>query len=241
MEQIQQHRKQIIITSLVVIILLIGGFFAYDNLVFRLKSTSPDASEVATSASFIDFNFSQPIKSIQKVEFNDKNANYKIDGKTVRVTVPRLNSDTDDNITLTGLESKWFNNQINTVSLEFTPYYIPYDQLSKEEQQVSINKSNSGQINDKFLKNQFPVITDNYKMEVSNLGDSKTIVVTITFFDEIPNYDKGGEVSQLSDKKAEKLRTKVFDKIRKLGGTPDKYLIYYSNNYLTDKYSKQLD
>lgn len=241
MEWLINNRRKLLVLSIVGIVLLIGGYITYDKLVFRLKSTSPDTSQVATVSVFIKLNFSQPIKSVGKIELDSNPVDFTIDGSSVKVILPDLIEDKLYKLTFSDINSNWFNKKIPNKSISFTPIYKDYESLSDEQKNALISESSSGQINDPFLNNGFPILTDGFKLDVSNLGDGKSIVVNVTFLKEIPDYDNGGRITQLSKSEADKLRDEVYKKIKSLNGSPDKYLIYYSNNYLNAKYNKSLD
>lgn len=234
--------KKNIIAVCVVIILAIIAWGAYDNLTFRAKSTSPDMRNMPTSTAYIEVSFSQPIKSIESVSLNDDvvpKDNISLHGKNIKINVDDgiLEEDVNYSLKLSGIRSGWFNNSIDNLSYDFVPHYVDYDSLSSDQRSALSNKSSSGQIDDPFLNNSFPIITDDYQIEAKNAGDGKTIYVYVTFLKEIPDYDNGGTLKQLPNSEADSLRDKALDTIKQNKGNPQKYKIIYSNKYLNDKYS----
>lgn len=231
--------KKNILIAVVVLLTVTVSMVLVDIFPFRLKSTSPQLSEVATSSSDIDFTFSQPVKSVEEVYINSSPIyNFSINEKVVKV--PLLDIGLVKNkvysIELKGINSTWFSGVIEKLNYTFTPKYIDFNKLSVDEQRRQIEHSNSGQINDPFLNNVFPIIAKDYQIEVVNTGDGETFYLNITFLAEVPDYDKGGVSKQIPNDLAERYKNEVFDIIRKNKGIPENYIIFYSNKYLNDKY-----
>lgn len=239
----QSQTKKRIISALVFCFVLLLLFLAYDNLFFRLKGTTPSFEEVATSSVSIQYHFSQPIKSVDSVLLDDREVtsdSISINDRTVSVSFDKpLDSDSTYTLSLGGISSEWFGNKINSISNEFTPEYIPYDQLSDAEKKAQVDASNSGQVDDKFIdSNTFPIITENWQIEATVLTDTRSALLTVKFFSEIPDYDNGGAIEQVSNSTADKYREEVLNKIKELGGNPDDYeILYQTNEYLQHKYN----
>lgn len=239
--------RSLLLTVLAGMVIVVGLLLAYDNLVFRLKSTDPRPEQVATTASYVDFNFSQPIKQIGSATITTKEntttQGTTINGRTVRVQLPNpLTANQVYVIHLKQVQSQWLNNSIADLPYTFTPTYQDFNTLSPDQQKASVDKSNSGQIDDPFLNNYFPLRDPdgNFMIEAVNEGDGKTISVDITFLAEVYSPDTGTK-AQLPADQAEALRTKALQMIKDNHGNPDKYLIRYSNDYLNQKYSKDTD
>ena len=240
--QVYFTRKNFFIV-IVVITLSILLFVAYDNLFFRLKSTSPSLDNVATSSVEIKYYFSQPIKSIKSVVFNgtDITNDVIINDKTVTIPFNKsLASDSPYKIDIMSVESSWFGNKISSIEREFTAKYVDFNKLSDAEQKAQVDASNSGQIDDKFIdKNTFPIFNKYWQIDATVIGSDKTAVLNIEFFEEIPDYDNGGSIKQVPNDVADKYRQEVLNEIKKRGGSPDNYIIVYkTNKYLYEKYNQ---
>lgn len=234
-------RKIIILTS--IILLLIFALFFIDKLIFRQTSTDPDLNNVPTSATSIRIYFSQPIKSVGDVYINSNAiGDYSLEGSVLDISLQgtTLVEDNEYEITINDITSQWFNQKIDTVTKSFTVKYVDFNEQSTQQKKDQVDKSNSGQINDPFLNNPFPIVDDKnrYMIDIVNTGNTDTVQVSLTFLEEVPDYDNGGAVSQISDDQAELYRKSAFEKIKQLGGTPDNYIFLYSNRYLSDKYSE---
>lgn len=234
--------KKNVMLVLIGIVGLIFIFVVYDNLHFRLRSTSPSLNNVATSSVEIIYNFSQPIESIQSVTFNGKDVTNDISINNKSVSIPLDTSLSDEStyeIVLHSVISQWFNNKINSIEREFTPKYIDFNKLSEEQQKAQINASNSGQVNDRFIDdNTFPILTKEWQIEATVVQSDRVAILTVKFLDEIPDYDNGGATVQLPNDVAEKYRQEVIDEIKDRGGNPEDYtIVYETNKYLNEKYN----
>lgn len=232
-------RKIILWTSITVLI-VVAAFNTYDRLVFRLTTTSPDLDRVATSSSKIIFRFSQPIKSVETVTINNTVVNQTVNGKeiTIPLALGVLSKDEVLDISMKNIESEQFNNKIDQIDRQVIVKYIEFDELSDEQRKISIQESNSGQVDDPFMDNAFPLLDEKYRFQIdaNTAGFTDTVNVTITFLDEAPDYDNGGKVTQLPNDTAEEYRKSAFELIRRHKGDPDHYDITYSNDYLNNKY-----
>jgi len=232
--------KKIALWGLLTVFVILVGFIAYDKLVFRLTSTSPNLDQVATSSNTIIFRFSQPIKSVESVSVKNTVVNQSIDNSEITIPLSQgvLSKDEVLDISIKGIESKQFNNRIDRIDRSVTVKYIEFNELSDEQKKLSIQQSNSGQVDDPFLDNAFPLLDEQYRYQIdaNTAGFTRTINVTITFLDEAPDYDNGGKITQLPNDVAEEYRKSALEMIRRYKGDPDHYDITYSNNYLNEKY-----
>jgi hypothetical protein len=233
-------RKQLV-SIVLIFIALIGAWLAYDLLVFRLKSTSPDVKSVATVSPFVKFSFSQPIKSVKEVSLTSGEVTRELD-KSIDGNVVTASFDTSlvegqkYTLKITGITSKWFNNVIEQTTITFTPTYQDYDSLSEDQKRSLVSQSNSGQIDDPFLNNKFPIAGDGFYVDASRESGTKDILVEVVILSEVFNYDTNSQVFVTNDK-AEEYYKKAMELIKKNKGVPEKYLITYSNPYLNQKYS----
>lgn len=237
--------KQNFYKILGVVIILIVSLLIIDKLVFRLTHTTPALSNIATSSVSIKLSFSQPISSVGGITINNRKiSDVFLDQGNIIIPLSSLVlvAETNYQLLVSDIQSAWFNNRIDKLSKTLTVKYIDFNQLSSDERKAQVDNSNSGQIDDPFLTNSFPIIDKDYRyqIEATNLGDRKNISLYVTFFDEVPNYDQGGKVNQLSNSVAEEYRKDVFKTIREYKGDPDKYIITYSNLYLNSKYEPHI-
>ncbi|MGB3946303.1 MAG: hypothetical protein WBK76_05735 [Candidatus Saccharimonadales bacterium] len=232
-------RKYAVRIGLVLAALLVA-FVLYDNLAFRLKSTSPSLSNVADSSTEIRLYFSQPVKSIGKVTFNEATITPRVNGKEVIVSFDRtLIKNADYSLVVKDVTSEWFDMKIQSIERSFTPKYVPYDKLPAEQKKVQVDNSNSGQVDDSFIsKNAFPVFNERWQIDAVVDTTVRTAILNVKFFEEIPNYDQGGVVTRVSNETAETYRREVLQKITDDGGDPANYTIVFDNPYLYEKYNQ---
>lgn len=230
-------RRNIILTILFVVV-AIAMFVAFDNLVFRLKSISPSLENMPDSATELRLHFSQPVESIGDVSLNDTVISPKINDRLVIIPLGRtLESDTDYMLVIKDVKSKWFSSSIASIKRDFTAKYVAFNQLSEEERESQIKQSNSGQVDDAFISNNvFPIFNERWQIDATVDTTEQKAFLNVKFFDEVPNYDNGGEVTRVSNDTAEKYRKEVLDEIVKRKGNPSDYQIFYDNPYLADKY-----
>lgn len=229
-----------------IVLLIIGCIFivVYNFILFRVFSTSPSMSDVPTSAAVISVTFTQPVKAVEGVELAGKSV-YKddvtVDGRTVSVKVPSgtLQEKVFTSLRFSKVSSQWFNLVLKDMVFRFKPKYVKFSDLSEDQRKASVDASNSGQSDDPFLTNEFPIRTDDYSIEASKGYSSSQIFVKITFSKDVPDYDVSDEAEGLSDSEAERLRADAFDTIKKHKGSPDEYAFVYSNQYLNDKYGNR--
>jgi hypothetical protein len=235
-------RKNILIVAGAILSLMIL-YIAYDNLHFHVKSTSPDVNSVATSTIELQYHFSQPVKAVESVVINDTDvtSSVTINNKTINIPLSDLDSETTYSVTLKAVQSEWFNAKINSTTDSFVPKYIDFKDLPDEQQQRQISASNSGQVDDPFVSdNVFPIFNQRWQIEATVIPSDRTTVLTVKFFSEVPDYDNGGAVTQVSNDTAEQYRNEVLAEIKERGGDPDDYrIIYQTNKYLYEKYSTQ--
>ena len=231
------HIRRIVIGLLLICFIATLTHFAF----FRVLSTSPDINRLPTSTTFIDVSLSQPVESIEVIQINDTVINkedIKISGFTIRINVDEEFKEGEKyKLSVSGIESKWFNFMKTSYIKDFTPTIVDFSRLSKEQQKILTDKSNSNQSNDPFLNNKFPIARDNFTIEASK-GDSTTqVFLHITLTKDIPDYDVSETPAPVTNSDAEKIRNEAFKLIESLGGKPNNYYITYSNQYLTDKYT----
>ena len=233
--------KRIALRAAVALVVLVITFIAYDNLHFHLRSTDPSVSAVPTSASEIRFHFSQPLKEVEEVMIDDRIvSNYTIEGRVLTIpfdTIPASQFESSHTIKISNVASKWFNFSIKSIERKFEPKYIDFNKLSKEEQEQQVEDSNSGQVNDSFIvETQFPIFNERWQIDLVSDGGSGVSNLHVKFFAEVPNYDKDGVITRVSNETAETYRKEVIEYIEDHDGTPEDYVITYDNPYLNEKY-----
>ena len=221
--------------------IILAMFIAYDNLSFRIKHVSPSIDRIPSSALEIRYHFSQPIKSVGEVLVNGRRVNsIEISDKVLKIPFTGgLTKNQEYSIIINSIQSKWFNNNIKVISSNFTPQYIDFADLSSEEKRAQVDASSGGQVDDPFIaENIFPIFNYKWQIDATIAFDSRIAILNVKFFEEVPDYDNGGVIKRISNKKAEQYRSEVLKKIKDLGGDPNNYRIFYSNVYLRTKYGE---
>lgn len=239
LQQYLTKRNILIAVGVVGSLILIG--ILYEVLHFHVRSTTPSLNRVATATSEITYKLSQPIRSVGKVTFNsaDITESIQIDGNELTLPIDELEKDRTYTVTISNLQSDWLNNQIITIDSEFTPEYVDFNDLSEDQQKAQVDNSHSGQVDDDFISdNNFPIFNRRWQLEATVVNTDRTVILTVSFFEEVPDYDNGGAVSQVSNETAEQYRNEVLKEIKDRGGNPEDYtIVYKTNRYLNEKYN----
>lgn len=219
-------------------LLIIGfvSFLIYDALVLRVTGITPAPSQVATVTPFMDINFNHEIKSVSKVSLNEKEIQTSIERKKIRIPLGDLRKDVEYTLTLNGIASN-SGKVIQDYRFSFTPKYIPFNQLDDTVQKELIDSSDSGQLDDVFLNNRFPILEGDFIIEAEPNQRLNNVIVTVTFLQEVA-IGTNSDAPQVSNEEAEKLRLEAFEIIKSRGGKPEQYIVFYSNDYLNEKYNQ---
>lgn len=242
MNAIATNKRRILIGVGVIIV----GLLIYNVAVFRVFSLSPSPDNMPSSTRLIRIDFTQPVDSIEGVEVANtliEDDQIEIKGRSVLISLEGEAFE-EGEVTSVRFEkatSKWFGFTISGYLQRFIPKYIPFNELSEEQQQAAIDSSDSAQSNDPFLSNNFPIRTDDYSITATKDDTSADISVVIMFAKDIPDYDVSPNAVGVSNEEAERLRDEALKKIRELGGTPEDYSITYTNPYLSEQYTNDLD
>lgn len=240
METYKRMNKKNILIAIVILFTIIIGVVIYYSSTLRLESTDPPLDKVATSTSKIKFTFSQPLTSIESIKVDDTElSDIEINDNSALVSLNAISlvKDRDYTLTLTGVKS--INKEITNLTLKMTAKYVDFNELSDEQQKIQVDQSDSGQVNDPFLNNYFPIVREGFEVSrATTYGDGR-VFVFIQLYGDMPDYDNGGELRQVPDELAETYRTQALELIEDSDGTPDKYIIEYSNTYLMSKYGGQ--
>lgn len=234
-----QNIKRGVAVFTVLFILLAVGLLVYNTLVFRVTRTTPDPAEFPTVAPYVDIYFSKPVDIVESYALNDEvTGSISLHENRVRYTPASIYEDGSQySLQLSGVRSKSGDKMDYTY--DFTAVYMNFSAIPEEIQRASIEKSSSGQIDDPFFNNYFPMQTADFQIEHpfdKNSTDNKKILY-VTFMREVMNYDTGVRYT-LPDEEAEALRTKTIEYIEKHGGKPNDYTTTYANEYLQNKYGK---
>lgn len=232
-----KNTRILIISALATIIALTIGWLTLDGLMLRLTATNPTSDKVSTVAPFIDFYFNHNIEKIDSAKLDNNKIDTKITNNQIRIMLPKdLSSQSEHAITIQGVKSSF--RSIGSVTFKFTPKYIEYKELPEDTRKYLTNESNSGQIDDPFLDNAFPItpVTEDFTIDFTTNNYTNRAEITVSFLAEAPN-DETGETPQLSNEEAERMRTRLLDYIKSQQGKPENYDITYSNLYLNKKYA----
>lgn len=231
-------RQKIIIISAISAIVFTLGFLYYHFFVFHVTRISPSAREFPSFARYVNVYFSHPIKSVKTIELNGERVygEVLITGNLVRYThVNDFATDTESTLKFKEVTAQ-NGSVLRDVTFTFTPRYIDFNDLPEDVRQASIEKASSGQKDDPFFNTYFPIIEDEFEIELIENPVTMEGRLYVTFLTEVYDYDTEQQ-TRLPNAEAEALRDKVLAHIRSLGGTPEKYEIHYDNPYLEVKYN----
>jgi hypothetical protein len=228
--------RQITAVGIGLVVILAALLLAYNFLVFRVTKTNPAPNTFPSFVTYVDFYVSQPVAQVGKVQLNGNNASGNIvyNGKWLRYTHPsKFLENIESTLVIQGVRSQSGNNL--DITYTFTPRYMDFVDVPKDLQKASLDKASSGQNNDPFFNNYFPMIDKDNVFEIE-LVSVENSGLYVTFYDEVFDYDTNQQ-TQLPNDQAEALRLKVLDYIRSRGGKPENYRIEYANRYLDQKYN----
>ncbi len=232
----QSHKKQIIslVTIGLILISCLAIFQTVNNSHFRITTITPDATNnVPTSLSRFSVEFNQTLAPNQDYTKNLGGdvrhiTKISVNGKSMTIfTEPHENSKHYSfqikNIKSTNgeiIESVWF---------KYTAKYIPYNKLSRKEQQLYVEQNDSYKTIDPII-NKLPHDTLSYRLSAifgsEEDGQSTDFVLTAELY--LSNSDtKTDEGGVIIERKKE-----VTDYILSLGLKPESYTIHYLVVYL---------
>lgn len=148
MELVRRYRKLIILTVILVVV-IVASWLVYDSLVFRLKGTTPkNGSTPPASLQQVEFVFNKKIKDDGVIDrivllVNGENpidivrGDSRIEDNKIIIEIIRLNQDVQYEFTVTDITAE-NGKKIDKVALTFSPTYVPFNELSKEQQAASI-------------------------------------------------------------------------------------------------------
>lgn len=231
-------RKTILIFIAIFSLVAVAGWLAYDWSFLRITHTTPSGN-IPTSTPYIALSFNDEISSADSATFDAKNAEFTVSGNTITITRPDgvLENDRRYTIEIKGIKTKRKQTS-GTIQFSFTARYVAFDKQPEDIQKASIQKSDSGQVSDPFFLLPSPIgTTEGLPFFITtNTGQHvDKPYVEITFLAEVRDFSTG-QKPQVSDQRAEELYTQSLDYIRSLDGTPEKYTLHFSNEYLNQKY-----
>lgn len=208
---------------------------------FRILSTTLTNDSVATTTPYIDIHFSQPLASVDEIKLTQntesRSLTHTINDRTLRVLIyENLKENSSYTLTLNGIKSKWMGAVLSKQTITFVARYLAPNQLPEDQQKELVQRSNSGQVDDTFLNNQFPLAQDGYYIDLYNGGSPDAIYLKLVILKEVYNPDTGMR-AQVSNQEAEEYRNKALKLVKEHGGDPKKYKFTYSNDYLEQKYA----
>jgi len=233
---INKNRRTLVIGAAVCIVVITLLVVLYSIFIFRVTKTTPEAKNFPTTAPYIDIYFSKSVSKSGNMTLNGVSGQGTIQvlDKKIRITPKEeYQEDVVYTLVLKGITST-SGDTINYTYV-FTPKYMDFADLPEEIQKANIEQSSSGQNNDPFFNNYFPMIDQDNSFEIE-LVSVENSGLYVTFYDEVFNYDTNQQ-TQLPNDQAEALRLKVLDYIRSRGGKPENYRIEYANMYLDQKYN----
>lgn len=232
--------RQIIIMSGIILMVVAIVALAYHLLVFRVTKTIPVNNTFPSFVKYVEVYTSQPIKSVGSVTLNSVPAtgNVEINGNWLRYNNPDVfTKDTEMTLVIQDVTSE--RGSSIDITYTFTPRYMDFSDVPSEVRERSIDKSSSGQTDDPFFNNYFPIVNRDDSYEIELIYDKTHLterVLYVTFYEEVYDYDTNQQ-NTLPNDQAEAKRLKVLEQIRSMGGKPENYHIQYANQYLEHKYN----
>lgn len=183
----------LIVAAIVILIAIVAGYFLYINIAtFFVSSTSPDNnSEVAGSTTNIRLNFNKEVdnKSVKNsiISQSDIILSYeKTSEKTITIYLKNISNDKKYTIFLKNIAST-DGKILELYTYTFQTKYIPYNQLSKEQQEQELQKTDKGNINDPIM-NVTPYTDINFKINNSKDPGSNKFKIIITLLFNAADY-----------------------------------------------------
>lgn len=214
---------------LVILVLLLAGYWAIQSLRFRLVSTSPNLSDVADIAPYIDLNFNKSLSSGYVVVRITPNAmkSFTVNGKTLRVNLSSTMDNIKYSITVNGLRS--VSGQLFSRTLTFVPHNIPFNKLPKDEQQAIISSQDP---NDPSLVTNNPLLAHlpyggiGWRMlgRIGSVNGKSTLTIEVTISFSDADYKSSVSQQQTLIQQREQ---EAQNYIKSLGLSPSNYNIQY--------------
>jgi len=212
----QPNFRKIIIIALICTVGAIIAWFAYDMLTFRLKSTSPkNNTEVSSELPRVEFTFNKKLKDDKLIDrivllVDGENPSRQIresmtvQGNKVIIELTNLDIDTEYEFTITDITAE-NGKKIAKATLKFRTKYVPFDRLSKADQEAAINEVEDPDTEQDPMYALTPYSTQDYKIEYNELsvneenpggvtpGDQRIITIHIV----LSNADYRSDVNKV--------------------------------------------
>ena len=218
--------KRLIIFLLILGVFVIGLLSFIKSSQFRVVSTHPDLSRVPTSSTFIDINFNQSLDSqnVTTLVTGDPSRivkNTEIDNKSIRIFFNQpLNDKGKYRIDLGPIVSK-SGKKIHSYSLVIRAYYVPLEQLSKNDQNAVLQQPSNDEVANDPLLSHLPYGGIHFSLKATSDPSSKS-KVSIEAHILLDNSDIGNESAAVTAYKQE-----VVSYIQSLNLDPANYNITY--------------
>lgn len=208
--------RKIIILATIFVIGCIIAWFAYDALTFRLKSTTPqNGSEVSSELPRVEFSFNKKLKDDKLTDrivllVDGENPSRLIresmtvqDNKVI-IELTNLDIDTEYEFTITDISAE-NGKKIDKVTLKFRTKFVPFDRLSKDDQQAAINEVEDPDTEQDPMYALTPYSTQDYSIAYNELmvneenpggvtpGDQRIITIHIV----LSNADYRSDVNKI--------------------------------------------
>lgn len=228
-------RRNIIRATLVIgvfMLLYIAGYFAYNYFFFYAKSASPrNHTTVASSVSQAVITFNKdldPTQDIYKDIVIEPQTrvydNIAIDKNKLIINYNSLNIDTNYSVTFKQIKA---NNGkvINNFTYALKTKYVPYNRLSEQQQQKTMEGVDKGNADDPILS-VIPYSTLDYQITPTyRTRDNGSAYLVVKIALRLTNADRNNQAAA-----AEVYKKQALDYLRSKGINPDSYTIEYTVN-----------
>lgn len=221
-----KNRKHLIIIVAIVAGLLLAGYILL-SMRFRLVSSVPNRTGVvatSTAAFKLTFNRELEKKDYLNTEETQNNTTpiqrIDIEDNTMLVFVESLTEGQEYTFAIANITSTK-NERLDGITFDFVAKYIPYDELSKEQQALQMAVMDSSSVEDPII-GILPHDTLDYQMnvrhETDHVGDYQLVVdLQILLSQADLNIDRQAAINTYKEA--------AFEYIRQNGLNPDDYLI----------------
>lgn len=136
-----QHRNirqiRLLVAGLVALVLILAGYKFYSSLQFHVVSTDPSLQNFASVATYVDFNFNQPLSSdgVSVSSSPSITTSHSVHGKTLKIGLtPPLVVGNSYTITISVSSTK--DKRLVNKPFTFTAQDVDFNSLSKAQQQA---------------------------------------------------------------------------------------------------------
>lgn len=161
----QQHKKIVFGVASTVLFIIVGLLY-YRFFVFQLLSVDPPSgSTIASQARLVTFSFNKSLDTIDRerqviVSDDAIISSFRTDESSILIQLKDLEISKQYKITLLNIRAE-DGSEVEKIDYSFDYKYIPYNKLSKKEQQRQITATDRGNIDSPVI-HALPVTTDRY-------------------------------------------------------------------------------